>query len=170
MVTAYGVAFFGGPWIFFTLDRARAEETQDSPHSLDYRKRSRFLWLSAIVLLSPFILRQWHIPLASASPTTAFATRPFCWDGGECTVRRDGTNAFSLWEDWFYGPDFIYMFADGQRFLCMYDYDTAYLVFVTELNPRRATTNMVDGGGSVSQPRQLWLPFHRMPRHSWPAD
>src|SRR5208337_4366780 len=39
---------------------------------------------------------------------------------------------FSLWEDFFDFPLFIYPFADGERFLCIYDYDTAVLVFVLD--------------------------------------
>ncbi len=145
MATSFGVAFFGGAGMFFTLERARAEEAKGAPHSPHYRQRIRFLWLSAGVLLAPFILRQWHMRLASPAPTDVYVTRPIVFDEGQYSIRRDGTNVFSLWRDMFDGPEFIYMFADGQRFLCMYDHDTAYLVFVADLNPIRTNTATAAG-------------------------
>ena len=46
-----------------------------------------------------------------------------------------GTNKmFSLWEDSFDGPVFIYPFADGKRFFCDYDYDVAMLDFVVDFS------------------------------------
>ena len=119
MATTFGVAFFGGAVMFFTLGRARAEESKDTPRSPHYRQRIRFLWLSAGVLLAPFILRQWHMRLASPTSTAVYVTRPIVIDEGQYSIRRDGTNVFSLWKDMFDGPEFIYQFADGQRFLCM---------------------------------------------------
>jgi len=57
-------------------------------------------------------------------------------------ILNDGTidiysgkeRVFSLWEDFFDSPVFIYPFADGKRFLCDYDDDTAMLDFVVDLN------------------------------------
>jgi hypothetical protein len=58
---------------------------------------------------------------------------PF-WKEGSTTVFKDDEKVFSLWRDFFDDPIFIYPFDDGKRFLCDYDYDTAILVFVVDLD------------------------------------
>lgn len=58
-------------------------------------------------------------------------------NGGVVRVYRD-KELFGLWEDAFDLPIFFYPFADGQRFLCDYDFDTAMLVFVVDSNPSNA--------------------------------
>jgi hypothetical protein len=49
---------------------------------------------------------------------------------------------FSLREDFFDEPVFVYPFADGKRFLCDYDYDVAMLDFVVDFNG--SATNQLD--------------------------
>lgn len=53
---------------------------------------------------------------------------------GSINVYVGKERIFSLWEDFFDEPIFIYPFADGKRFLCDYDFDVAMLDFVVDLN------------------------------------
>lgn len=93
--------------------------------------------LGAIVLLAfltPVAGRKHSVRLVRNGKTIVTAKRPraLAWSVGECTVSLGRTNIFSLWQDSFDFPLFIYPFADGQRFLCVYDYDTAVLTFVVD--------------------------------------
>lgn len=63
------------------------------------------------------------------------------WNDTELDVCAGKTNLFSIWEDFFDCPVFIYPFADSKRFLCIDDDDTAMLVFVVDLEP--SATNFV---------------------------
>ena len=87
-----------------------------------------------LVSLAPVLGRKHSVPLMSSGRPVAVGERPsaFAWNNGLCSVCIGRTNGFSLWEDFFHFPLFIYPFADGERFLCIYDYDTAVLVFVLD--------------------------------------
>lgn len=62
---------------------------------------------------------------------------PAClWKEKQWKVYSGKTNLFSLWDDFFDSPVYIYPFADGRRFLCIYDYDVAVLVFVVDFTGR----------------------------------
>lgn len=83
------------------------------------------------------------------SETRVVATRsivPALTDGS-VNVYAEKKKVFSLWEDFCDGPVFIYPFADNRRFLCDYNFDTAILVFVVDLDA--AGTN---GIGSTDWP------------------
>lgn len=82
--------------------------------------------------------------LVSHGKTIAIAKQPFLkpWGDGQMDVYAGKTKVFSLWEDAFDGPVFIYPFADGKRFLCDFDDDTAMLDFIVDL--RTTGTNDLD--------------------------
>ena len=70
----------------------------------------------------------------------AVVRQPFLrpiWNEGSADVYVGKEKIFSLWEDFFDGPMFIYAFADGKRFLCDYDDDTAMLDFVVDFGGRQ---------------------------------
>jgi hypothetical protein len=107
--------------------------------------RKLAILVGAIVLLvslMPVAGRKSSVALISDGKTLAIAQRSsaLAWNNGESRVCVDRTNAFSVWEDFFDFPLFIYPFADGERFLCIYDYDTAVLVFVIDFAPSAAST------------------------------
>jgi hypothetical protein len=83
------------------------------------------------------------VPLIANGKVIAVAKQPFYlpWNNGELDVCAGKTNLFSVWEDFWDCPVFIYPFADGKRFLCIDDDDTSMLVFVVDLNP--SATNFV---------------------------
>ena len=64
------------------------------------------------------------------------------WEDNDFGVYANGSRIFSVWGDIWDFPLFIYPFADGQRFLCIDDDDTATLVFVVD--SRAASTNQLD--------------------------
>ena len=98
-------------------------------------------WLIAVIVLfliltTPLLLRKNAALLGSSGGKIAVATRSIVpsLDNGAVDVCVEDEKVFSLWEDWCDGPLFIYPFVDGRRFLCDYNYDTAILVFVVDLD------------------------------------
>ncbi len=87
-----------------------------------------------IILLMPIVARKYRIPLISNGKMVATAKRPgvLPWQTNELTVYVGQSKMFSLWDDFFDFPLFVYPFTDGRRFMCIYDYDTAVLVFVVD--------------------------------------
>src|SRR5271168_5149179 len=85
-----------------------------------------------LVLLSPILFRKYHVPLISNGKTVAMTTRPVVlpWNDNKFSVYVGKSKAFSLLTDLWNFPMFIYPLAGDQRFLCVYDDDTATLVFV----------------------------------------
>ncbi len=47
-----------------------------------------------------------------------------------------------MWQDFSDGPLFVYAFSDDRRFLCDYDYDTARVVFVVDLDAEKVNLPM----------------------------
>ncbi len=96
-----------------------------------------------LILMIPVMGRKYSVPLISNGKTVATAKRPNAlpWKDNEFRVYVGPSKMFSLWGDVFDFPLFMYPFADGQRFLCIYDYDTAVLVFVVDFSrsPASAT-------------------------------
>lgn len=90
-----------------------------------------------VVLFGLLWLVKPSVPLIANGKTVAVAKGSFFvpWKDGELDVYSGNTNLFSVWEDFFDYPVFIYPFADGKRFLCIDDDDTSVLVFVVDLNP-----------------------------------
>lgn len=99
------------------------------------------------VVLSPVAFRKYTVPLMSNGRVVATARRPFAlpWKDNEFAVYAGNAKVFSFWGDIFHFPLFIYPFADGQRFLCIDDDDTAILVFVIDCNASGATFTNLDG-------------------------
>lgn len=91
----------------------------------------------SLVLFGLIWLRKSGVPLVANGKTIAVAKESFFlpWKDGELDVYAGNTNLFSIWEDFFDFPVFIYPFADGNRFLCIDDDDTSVLVFVVDFNP-----------------------------------
>ena len=54
------------------------------------------------------------------------------WKDRVITIQAEGTNVFGIWDGLFELPMFLYSFPGGDRFLCVYDDDTAVLVFVVD--------------------------------------
>jgi hypothetical protein len=104
-----------------------------------------------LILLSPVLFRKRTISLISNGNVVAVAKRTYVapWSDGKVDVYVGDRKMFSLWTDIFDGPLFIYPFADGQRYLCDFDDDTAMLVFIVDFR----NTNSI---GSASP--------------TWPAD
>lgn len=96
------------------------------------------------ILLSPIFFMKRTVPLISNARIVAIAKRPFSlpWDEYKVNIFVGESKAFSLWADFFDFPLIIYPFADGQRFMCDYDADTADLVFIVDLSP--AGTNAMN--------------------------
>lgn len=122
---------------------------------LEQKKFVRTIGIAAIAAL--LILFYWAM---SQGPTVRLTTpngqlvavahrpRAWLWQDKEWKVSAGKTNLFSLGDDFVDSPLYIYPFADGRRFLCIYDYDVAVLVFVVDLT------------GSPPSPAQLldWPP------------
>lgn len=89
------------------------------------------------ILLLPFLLRKKTALLGMQGGKKIVARRSIIPDlrDGEVGVYVGDEKVFSLWEDWCDGPLFIYPFGDGRRFFCDYNYDTAILDFVVDLDP-----------------------------------
>jgi len=100
------------------------------------------LSLVLLVLSSPVLLRRDSIPLVSNGKILAIAKRPsvIAWQGNKVNVVISNSNVFSLLGDIWSFPVFIYPFPDTQRFLCIYDDDTAVPVFVVDLISRSTNT------------------------------
>jgi hypothetical protein len=92
-------------------------------------------------LSSPILFRKRTISLRLNDRTVAVAKRSVlpAWDDGVVNVYAGKEKIFSLWTSAFTSPLFFYPFADGQRFLCDYNDDTAILVFVVDF--RTSVTN-----------------------------
>lgn len=90
----------------------------------------------ALLFLSPVLFRKYRVPLVSHGSVVAVATRPLVlpWNDNEFSVYVGKSKVFSLWGDIWDVPLFIYPFTDDKRFLCIYDDDTAILVFIVDLN------------------------------------
>ena len=104
--------------------------------------------LCPILLILSFVIFQKPVTLLKVNgKVTAVATRffitPILTDGS--VNIHAGKENFSLWEDFFDGPVFIYPFADGKRFLCDYDDDTSMLDFVVDF--RDSATNELRSSG-----------------------
>jgi hypothetical protein len=86
--------------------------------------------------LSPVLFRKRTVALVSNGRIVAVATRPLPtpWTDNEFGVYAGGAKVFNLWGDFFDVPLLIYPYADGKRFLCIDDDDTAVLVFIVDLN------------------------------------
>lgn len=89
---------------------------------------------AAAIVLCLFLLLHRPVRLVSGGKVVATATTPFAlpWKDSLVTVHTGGTNLFRMWKDFFDSPVFLYSFPDRQRFLCVYDNDTAVLVFVVD--------------------------------------
>jgi len=105
--------------------------------------RRKVLIIAAVVVtvvLLPFLLRKNVALLGVRGGKKIVARRsmiPSLKDG-KVDVFVGEEKIFSLWEDFCDGPRFIYPFADGYRFFCDYNNDTAILDFVVDLDPSRA--------------------------------
>lgn len=62
------------------------------------------------------------------------------WDNDGVDVYVGEEKVFRLQEDWPHASEFIYPFADGRRFFCDYDADTAMLDFVVDLDAHTNVT------------------------------
>jgi hypothetical protein len=104
--------------------------------------------LCPILVILSFLIFQKPVTLLKVNgKVSAVATRffiaPILTDGSVNV--RAGKENFSLWEDFFDSPIFIYPFADGKRFLCDYDDDTSMLDFVVDF--RDSATNELRSSG-----------------------
>lgn len=90
----------------------------------------------AAILIGPILLRKNAAFLGSIGGKEVVVSRSIVPSikNGEVNVYLGGEKVFSLWEDAFDGPQFIYPFADGRRFFCDYNFDTAILDFVVDLD------------------------------------
>ena len=77
-------------------------------------------------------------------------------------VFTSGKQKISVCGEIFDFPLFIYPFADEKRFLCVYDDDTAVLVFIVDFNA--AITNVTDSHGWP--PNDYTRNYETKPRHS----
>jgi hypothetical protein len=89
-----------------------------------------------LVVSSPILFRKRTVAIASAGRLVAVAKRPIlpAWNDSAVDVYVGKDKVFSLWEDAFDSPLFIYPFSHDQRFLCVYDFDVSMLVFVVDLD------------------------------------
>ena len=101
------------------------------------------MFVGCLVLLvgSLLVFQKPHVTLVANGKVVAIAKRPFIqpFGGGATDVYIGKEKIFSLWQDYFDGPLFIYPFGDGKRFLCDYDDDTSLLDFVVDF--RDSATN-----------------------------
>jgi hypothetical protein len=103
--------------------------------------------VALFVVTSPVLCRKYTVPLVSNGKVVATARRPWAmpWRDNEFGVCVGTKQLFSLWGDFFDFPLYIYPFADHRRFLCIYDDDTAVLVFVVDFTPPEpSATNAAD--------------------------
>lgn len=102
-----------------------------------------FLVVACLVLLVVGLLlfQKPYVSLMVNGKVVATAKRPFIQPirDGATDVYVGKEKIFSLWQDFFDFPCFIYPFADGKRFLCDYDDDTSLLDFVVDF--RDSATN-----------------------------
>jgi len=99
--------------------------------------------LALLILLCPVVFRKRTVPIVSDGRVVAVAKRPFAfpWSDNEFGVYVGKSKVFSLWGDIFDVPLFIYPFRDGQRFLCIYDYDVEDFAFVVDFSASATNTS-----------------------------
>jgi hypothetical protein len=111
-------------------------------------KRKWLIFIAAIVLcpvlllLGVLLLQKPFVVLKVNGKTTAVARQFFIdpiLSDSSADVYAGKEKIFSLREDFFDTPIFIYPFADGERFLCDYDDDVAMLDFIVDF--RASATN-----------------------------
>jgi hypothetical protein len=95
----------------------------------------------AVILLLPIALRKNAALLAVQRGEKIVVARSIIPSvtHGAVDVYVGKQKVFTLWESLFHQPTFFYAFADGRRFFCDYDADTAVLDFVVDLD---ANTNV----------------------------
>ncbi len=109
----------------------------------------KWLKIFAVIIICPILIflglilfQKPFLSLTANGKVVAIAKRslftPILTDG-TVKIYVGNEKAFSLWEDSFDGPIFIYPFADGKRFLCDYNDDTSLLDFVVDF--RDSATN-----------------------------
>jgi hypothetical protein len=107
--------------------------------------KRKWLIIAAAIILCPilFILFQKPLVLLEVNGKVVAVARQFFLQpvltDSSVDVYAGKKKIFSLWEDFFDGPIFIYPFADRKRFLCDYDDDTSLLDFVVDF--RDSATN-----------------------------
>ena len=92
--------------------------------------------LFVFVLIGIMFVQRPTITLMVGGKVVAIAKQPLLipWHDGSADVYVGKDRVFRLWENFLDGrPVFIYPFADGKRFLCDYDDDTAMLDFIVDL-------------------------------------
>jgi hypothetical protein len=94
-----------------------------------------------LLVVGLLLLQKPYVSLMVNGKVVATAKRPFIQPirDGATDVYVGKEKIFSLWQDFFDFPCFIYPFADGKRFLCDYDDDTSLLDFVVDF--RDSATN-----------------------------
>lgn len=101
-----------------------------------------------LALLSPVVLRKYSIPLFSGSKAVAVAKRRFSGDvdvyvGKSKLFRLDCSFSF------FESPVVVLPLDDGKRFLCIYDNDVQYPVFVVDM----------DAPSTNAAIHESWVPY-----------
>jgi hypothetical protein len=88
-----------------------------------------------LALMSPTLCRKRIVPLVANGSMRGIAKRPWKlpWKDNEFPIYAGNSLVFSLWGGPFNGPIFIYPFGDGERYLCIYNDDTAIMVFVVDI-------------------------------------
>jgi hypothetical protein len=104
------------------------------------------LVVACLVLLVTGLLlfQKPYVSLMVNGKVVAIAKRPFIQPirNGATDIYVGNEKIFSLWQDFFDFPCFIYPFTDGKRFLCDYDDDTSMLDFVVDFsNPGTNSPN-----------------------------
>ena len=104
--------------------------------------KHKWLILIAIVIATPIlailallVLQKPYVRLKVDNRVVAVVRQPFVQPilgEGFADIYAGKEKIFSLREDFWDDPDFIYPFADGKRFLCDYCGDTAQLDFVVD--------------------------------------
>jgi hypothetical protein len=104
--------------------------------------KRKWLFIAATIILCPILVVLGHIllqkpfvPLLENDKIIAVAKQSFLgpvWNESSADVYVGEKKIFSLHEDFWASPEFIYPFADGKRFLCDYWDDTAWLDFIVD--------------------------------------
>ena len=88
-----------------------------------------------LVVLGLILFQKSFVPLTVNGKIIAVAKQPFLapvWNDSSADVYVGKKKIFSLHEDFWASPEFIYPFANGKRFLCDYWDDTAWLDFIVD--------------------------------------
>ena len=110
--------------------------------------KRQWLVIVAAIVVCPVLLfagllflQKPYVSLGANGKTIAVVKRPLVQPitDGATDVYVGKQRIFSIWQDFFNFPCFIYPFADGKRFLCDYDDDTSLLDFVVDF--RDSATN-----------------------------